>query len=352
MINEFRILNYDEYKFFFIETTAACNLRCSYCYYKKTDKKPNYNVEELVDELQRFDKLIVCFLGGEPFLNHSFIQEVVMHPVFAEKKVVFAANTNGTQFDNVSSEVLSRFAFFHLSVDGIEVCNDYYRGAGTYSLILRNLKHLRKYSNAQLVARMTVSSARQIADIPALSEHFDAVYWQVNNSRNELSREFLPEYLHELEGLFEWWRLEGMHHADYVVIPFVGMCDLIMRGGMRDPDLICGAGRDHVSISLDGSVYPCPESFYRRGDEECLGSLSDFVFQPYSKKERCLSCDLLKYCGGRCAMTDDDIYCESVRQVYNMCIAYINALTEKELMEFSSHIDRQRGVAYTTEIIS
>lgn len=351
MSNYLNIENYGDYKFFFVETTANCNLRCRYCYYKKTDKSPEYSPDKLVSCLDKFDKVIICFLGGEPFLNPGFIQEIMEHPKFQKKKIVFASSTNGTQFKRIKPDLLSKFSFHHLSIDGGKINNDHLRGEGVFDNILSNVKYLRKYSNAGIIARMTVSRPSQINDIPQLSKYFDAVYWQLNNTREELANDFLQAYLSNLNKLFNYWKKQIFVNKGFTFIPFVGMCDLILKGGMKNPDLICGSGTDHLNVSIDGSVYPCPESPHRLSDSEKLGKIDDFKFQTYTKKERCKECDILPYCGGRCAMTDDDLYCKGVREIYELLLSFVNSLEESNLQKLKETIEYQKDLAYTTEVI-
>ncbi len=351
MTNYLNIKDYDDYKFFFVETTANCNLRCKYCYYKKTDKKPEYNADKLVSSLEKFDKIVICFLGGEPFLNPEFIEEIMNHPKLSNRKVIFASNTNGTLLNKIKPEILSKFSFHHLSIDGEKDNHDFFRGQGVFNKIIYNLKYLRKYSDAGIIARMTVSNPDQINDIPKFPKYFDAVYWQLNNSREELDENFLDVYLENLNNLFDYWKEEIFTNKDFTIIPFVGMCDLILTGGMENPDLICGSGTDHVNVCIDGSVYPCPESPHRLSDKEKLGVIENFEFKTYTLKKRCKDCEILKYCGGRCAMTDDDLYCQGIFIIYNLLTSFIDSLDNEKLDKLKENINYQKGLAYTTEII-
>ncbi len=343
-------LNFNNYTFFFIETTSNCNLRCKYCYYRKTNRNAEFSADELTRCLSRYDKLILCFLGGEPFMNPMLIEEVMDHPALNHKSIIYASNTNGTMFRKIDPKYLRRFSFHHLSIDGFENTNDYFRGKGVYDKIIDNIGYMRNLSNACLIARMTVSRPDQILDIPKLREHFDAVYWQISNNTNELPADFLDRYLKNLEEIFEYWKATVFTENNFIVIPFVGMCSLIMDGGMEEPNLICGSGTDHFNIGIDGTIHPCPESPHRRGDKEALGTLGRFEPKTYPLKERCIECDILAYCGGRCAMTDHNIYCEGVRQIYEMLKQFVETLVDAQRDDLRNVVDAQRTLSFTTEV--
>jgi radical SAM protein with 4Fe4S-binding SPASM domain len=350
-MNNISINNYNNYSFFFVETTSDCNLKCSYCYFKKDKKKPQYTTDILVEKLKKFDHLIICFLGGEPFLNIPFMKDIINNSLLEHKDVLYATNTNGTLIDQMEPNLLTKFSFHHLSIDGYGHNHDVYRGDGTYSKILNNLKYLKTYSKAGVVARMTITQPSQILDIPKFCSDFDAVYWQINNTRASLSENFIDDYKKSLTAVFEFWQDVYKQITGFTVIPIIGLCDLILTGGMKYPNLLCGSGTNHFNICIDGSVYPCPESPNRLDEKEKLGNLNKFQARTYTYKKRCINCSILNYCGGRCAMTDDDLYCECIFHLYELIQVFVSNLNTSELVKLKEIIAFQKTLAYTTEII-
>jgi radical SAM protein with 4Fe4S-binding SPASM domain len=350
-MNNISIKNYNSYNFFFVETTSDCNLNCSYCYFKKDKKKPKYTVDFLIDKLRNFDHLIICFLGGEPFLNIPFMKDILESPLLKCKDILYATNTNGTLIDQMPSNLLSKFSFHHLSIDGYKHTHDIYRGSGVYNKIIDNLKYLKTYSNAGIVARMTITQPDQILDIPNFCNDFDAVYWQINNTKTSLPKNFVVEYKKSLMAIFKFWQDTYKQMTKFTIIPIIGLCDLVLTGGMKKPNLLCGSGTNHFNVCIDGSVYPCPESPNRLVDKEKLGDLNKFKIRIYTYKKRCVDCSILKYCGGRCAMTDDDLYCECVFCLYELVKTFVSNLSADELAELKKIIEFQKNLAYTTEII-
>ena len=50
-------------------------------------------------------------------------------------------------------------------------------------------------------------------------------------------------------------------------------------------------------------------------------------------------------------MTDNDLYCHGVKDIYNLLTNFINSLDEEKFKTFKNIIEYQKGLAYTTEII-
>jgi radical SAM protein with 4Fe4S-binding SPASM domain len=348
--NHLNIKDYDEYIAFNIETTANCNLRCSYCYFDKSGASPEYSVDTLVEALKPYPKVELCFFGGEPFMNPVFMEAVMTHPEIAAKNVLYSSNTNGTCFQTLRPELLKKFAFHFVSVDGYADRHDSFRGVGVFRKVLESIAWLRQHSDAALIARMTVSDSKQLSDIPRLTDSFDAAYWQLNNTVEELPDRFLETYLVQLRNLFDYWKKQIFSNKSFTIIPFVGMCDLILTGGMDRPGLLCGVGTCQYHIAVDGSMYLCPETRHRHGDLEKIGTLESFKEAEQPVKNRCLRCDIFKFCGGRCAMTNDDIYCEGIFEIYNLLAAFLDSLDQASRHKLEKIIDLQKMLTHTSEI--
>ncbi len=86
--------------------TYKCNLRCSYCYepkesnFRMTAKKAKLIIQEQMSSLNDdYDSVEIQFMGGEPLLEFSLIQEVsewLWSSPFASKVMALFAPTNGT----------------------------------------------------------------------------------------------------------------------------------------------------------------------------------------------------------------------------------------------------------------
>lgn len=76
---------------------SSCNLRCSYC---DTDFKTDlheYDVNELLEEVNKYDKVhSISLTGGEPLIEIEFLKDFLKK---VNKKIYL--ETNGTLFDNL-----------------------------------------------------------------------------------------------------------------------------------------------------------------------------------------------------------------------------------------------------------
>jgi sulfatase maturation enzyme AslB (radical SAM superfamily) len=107
--------------------TAACNLRCSYCY--QNDKQPKRmewsTAAAALDLVLRSDRdeIVITFFGGEPLLEMDTIRRAVAYVrarLPAGKRVKFVMSTNGTLLDDATAAFLALHDFHtQLSFDGV-----------------------------------------------------------------------------------------------------------------------------------------------------------------------------------------------------------------------------------------
>jgi putative peptide-modifying radical SAM enzyme len=290
---------------YIVYTTGQCNLYCKYCggSFRK-DKMPweiKYKLDDLKNLIERDGESCICFYGGEPLLNLSFIK-AVLKEVPAKK---FILQTNGLLIKDASIELLNKFDTILLSIDGVKEVTDMYRGNGVYDQVLENAIWLKKRGfKGDLVARMTLT---EDGDIYRDAKHlfslkiFDHVHWQLNVVWSERWRDFKgwmkSNYLPNLGKLLNFW-LENIENGRvYGIVPFQGILKRSVYGGTVPP---CGSGTDSVTIATDGRVLACPiaveEKWALLAEDlrNFRGVKRTFIGEP------CTSCNFLKECGGRC----------------------------------------------------
>lgn len=121
-----------------------CNLRCSYCYSNVNNRYDSRHPEgfskqeifDMVDELYCMGTRLIFLLGGEPLL-HEHIGEIVDHIV--EKGMMLHIITNGTLIKKKLRQI-KKAHYLCVSLDGPGEYNDFYRGKGTYAVIMDNIK--------------------------------------------------------------------------------------------------------------------------------------------------------------------------------------------------------------------
>ena len=112
--------------------THACNLNCSYCYEshksnKRMDAMLAKNIIlseiELVQSSEKFERLEIHFIGGEPFMNFPLIKDIVewLDNLKPSIPIIASCSTNGTLVDDSNKNWLrDHRGLFHviLSYDG------------------------------------------------------------------------------------------------------------------------------------------------------------------------------------------------------------------------------------------
>jgi len=140
-----------------IKPTNICNHNCSYCAYRvdnlqlgrdmnRQDSIPREKMLEIVDDLAIMGVQAVTFSGGgEPFCYPHLLETAVR---LTEKKIRFAALTNGSKLDGDLAEVFARHAtWLRISMDGWDDASyAAYRSCPEreFSRILANMEMFRK----------------------------------------------------------------------------------------------------------------------------------------------------------------------------------------------------------------
>jgi MoaA/NifB/PqqE/SkfB family radical SAM enzyme len=127
-----------------IVLNGRCNLRCSYCYANVNNRFDSLQPEgfskqetfAMVDELYHMGTRLIFLLGGEPLL-HEHIGEIVEYIV--AKGIMLHIITNGTLIKKKLNRI-KKAHYLCISLDGPQEYNDRYRGKGTYSVIIDNIK--------------------------------------------------------------------------------------------------------------------------------------------------------------------------------------------------------------------
>lgn len=260
-----------------------------------------YKFDDLKKLLQKDKECYICFYGGEPVLNSSYIKRVVKE-IPAKK---FVLQTNGLLIKDVEFELLNKFDAILLSIDGVKEVTDMYRGKGVYDKVLENAKLLRKKGfKGDLIARMTLTEEGNIyRDVVHLlsTRLFDHVHWQLNVIWSERWRNFegwvKNNYLPNLEKLLNLWFKSIQEKVILGIAPFQGILKRNLYGGNMPP---CGAGIDSVTITTDGRILACPIAV-----EERWAILSEDL-KSFRRPENtligepCKSCPVSRECGGRC----------------------------------------------------
>ena len=271
-----------------LHLTEDCNLRCSYCFVKKSPRRMGSETARKAVEFflarsvsgAEYD-IHLNFFGGEPFLELDRMEEVI---AFARqprpnvyKNVIFSATTNGT-IASGRVERMVREARMNLliSLDGDVQASGYRRfasGQSSYGVVSRNLPRLVSWSPEASV-RMSfhpgaldlVGQARHGLDLGAplvvLAPILDADW---------------HDHVDALEGAFQaladWFIAEarqGRILALDVTHRLLQQYHHVLWGSPR-PVHPCRAGSSLLGVDPDGNVLPCHRFLYR--PEDWLGTV-------------------------------------------------------------------------------
>ena len=126
--------------------TRQCNLRCIHCYANAGNRKSLGEMntaagKAFIRDLADFGVPVILFSGGEPLLREDLFE---LASLAKEQEIRVALSTNGTPITKAVAEKISRveFAEVGISLDGIGVTNDHFRGQeGAYEAALKGIRN-------------------------------------------------------------------------------------------------------------------------------------------------------------------------------------------------------------------
>ena len=374
--------NYDLIKSMCLNVAHDCNLRCAYCFASQGDFNGDRDLmplevgkkafEFLVTQSKNRHNLEVDFFGGEPLMNFQVVKNLVAYGRSLEKeynkRFNFTMTTNAVLLndenmrwidDNMNNVVLS--------LDGRKAVNDHMRktvsGGGSFDVIIENIKKmaaLREASGKEYYVRGTYTKNnldfgkdveflakqgfRSVSVEPVVTDetkNYAILEGDVDRIKAEYDRLALAYLDKEAKGL------------DYLFYHFMvnldaGPCVYKRISG-------CGAGRDYVAVTPQGTIYPCHQ--FVGNDDFIMGNVDEGITNPQIKetfmganllkKEACRECWCRYFCGGGChanawnfnhtVMEPYDVSCEiEKRRVENALMIKIvqdeRAVAESEMV--------------------
>lgn len=248
--------------------TTRCNLRCTYCFERGTDRFSDMSIEigkASLDQFLRTDLPIrqnLVLFGGEPFLRWELFKELVEHARSVEKnpdKLNISTVTNATCIPPAAPEFLARnnvLAMVSLDL-GAEAHNRNRitpKGYGTHESTILGIKALIA-SGVKVVVRSTI-----------IPEGIDCLEETYHRCRNLGASAW---YLSRVTGFSAWDKSEAerlekaldtlslKHYAEESVGESsmeVKQFDYMSRGHILDS---CNAGTWAVAVNPEGRLYGC-----------------------------------------------------------------------------------------------
>ena len=292
-----------------IMATNACNLRCKYCY--ETNKNaPSMDVEriekqiecELRQKSEPYEKFVINFHGGEPFLVFDKIRQVVdwADNVLSDLDISFTTTTNGTILnDEIRQWLVSNKKRFIpiLSLDGPKEVHDKNRTA-SFDRIDKDFFR----TNWPLQGIKMTVSPNTVADLydsflylheigfypnPTLAKEVD---WNL--------QEHLPIYAQQLKKLSEFYISHPtIPPGQLLNLPLHKFSEDFVSKGINS----CGAGFDTIAFDIKGNRYPC-QAFIADLSKQYDKKEMDSVFCALSQNchlnisPKCKGCPIVNGC--------------------------------------------------------
>jgi uncharacterized protein len=314
--------------------TETCNCKCDYCFVR--DKSPKSmskdvalaSVDYLLKESGKTKDLNITFIGGEPLLEFDLIKTVIEYvdslKLPSEKKISYSLTTNGTIANHeIFSFFKGRFNLL-LSIDGDKFSHNMHRtftdGTATFDKIMANLELLKQYQ-PWLGTRMTVcpDNVNHLADnVKFLFKQGIRQFLIGLSYGSKWSPVSLLIYKEQMMNVLQFYiRLKKANEA--IKIPLFEK----ETGEQKINNKIfgCRAGRNSLTVSPSGSLYPCSMMLgltSLKNNTYCLGNIFDGITELHLRDDflslhcpdsgKCASCEYTGYCRGGCPAQN---YCDT-----------------------------------------
>lgn len=296
-------------------------MNCTYCYVDHD----NIQVMDIETARKAVDMAAmnknkstgIVFFGGEPLLHKELIYETVEYCRWKEKisdsMFYFKVTTNGLLLDEAFMDFSIREnLFIALSHDGTREAHDKHRldlnGKGTFSVLSDKISLLlsnRPYAPVLMVvnpdtAKFFSDSVRYLYE-----KKFRYIIPSLNFAGNWTEKD-MKVLRKEYEKLSSFYYERTLEEDKFYLSPFEVKISSYINGDSYCSER-CELGKKQISISPDGSLFPCVQfvgdSSYSIGhvdrgiDRERQNSLYNLNEE---EKESCRNCAIRKRCNHYC----------------------------------------------------
>ena len=328
------------------QITDDCNLCCSYCYQhnKGHHKMPFEVAKKLIDEILTNDKsinsyvksekaigIVLEFIGGEPFLEVDLIDKIIdyfiekciiLHHPWIDRFRVSICSNGVLYFTPKVQEFIKKHQThlsFTISIDGNKTLHDACRvfpdGTGSYDLAIKAAKHYRKYYDAILSSKMTLSPDNINFVFPALvnlwENDYNFIYCNCIYEKG-WTTEHAKILYYELKKVADYLL---NNHLERIKGTSILNLDLSQQKNISDKNF-CGGDGNMLAVDYKGDLYPClrymESSIGQNQSPYIIGNVNDGIGYNQQTKDmiagldvtyksqspqECLDCPVSSECG-------------------------------------------------------
>jgi len=253
----------------YFHITNACNLHCAYCYRDAgahdEEEIPYAIAAETLREIVVLNPARLVLTGGEPLLRRDLLP--LAHEFRAERGTTrLCLMTNGTLVkEECAASLVGSFDEIRVSIDSFREVNDVMRGPGSFDGALHGLECIMRAGGDPIayitITRMNAAYTEEFMGF-LLSRGIRQIHFSALKHAGRSNEQYAFSDYEKIKGIIEgfWQKRFGVRLQAQV-----------------EENFTCGVGK-FVSISPDGSVYPChvlefPEFYLGNVKEESLSSL-------------------------------------------------------------------------------
>jgi radical SAM protein with 4Fe4S-binding SPASM domain len=329
----------------YFHVSNKCNLTCLGCYSMEDRRKlisyepSEENLKLSLKRLRELGVKNIAISGGEPLLRKDL--PVLLH--YAKKDLKFDnvdLITNGTIYADFL-QYKGIVDVINVSMDGFSKDNStFIRNPGIFDKIIDTVRNIKSAGiNVRIVPTIHKKNIKHFNEYVLLAQNLDVeINFSLLSVYDEPEfHEFIPDE-HDLR-LLSRLMLESGVSSDEICI-----------GGELECRLTCGAGEGMLSISADGTVYPC---HLLHEKEFAMGNIlsHDFSAKSLNRKitnnfrlanadniEECSACEYKYLCGCGCRarshfknknIATKDSYCEHLKYLYEKISDQVAASYQK-----------------------
>lgn len=355
--------------------SAACNLRCRYCFYldeSKYWKNTDFGMMDLETAgclirraLEEAEECTFAFQGGEPMLAglsfFRFFTEKAEEYRKPGQRVFYTLQTNGTLLTKEWVEFFKKWRFLlGVSLDGTRKLHDENRtdasGNGSFSGVFKGIRLLQEAAVPfHILCVLTNDHAERIQSIYRFFQNKGLQRQQyipcldpIDAKRGKMSYSLTSEkYAQALKTLFDLWYADVLGGNPVYIRQFDNYLSMLL-GGQPEACTMYGRCTMQNIVEADGSVYPC--DFYVQ-EKYCVGNVKEDSFSDLAKKAqgssffekaekrdiRCGDCRWYPLCRGGCRRDCDEMadgsfrnyYCEAYQEFFGYAIRRMEMLAAR-----------------------